>query len=121
MGGEMPDPVVHFEIISKDAEKLHSFYSDVFQWKIDTNNEVNYGIVNNGGQGIDGGIGGVFEENYPGHVTFYISVADPAETLKKIESLGGTTVMPPDEIPGTHTTIAQFKDPAGNLIGLTKA
>ena len=35
--------------------------------------------------------------------------------------MGGKTVMPPSEIPGTDTTIAQFTDPAGNLIGLTKA
>jgi uncharacterized protein len=34
----MPNPVVHFEIISKDAEKLHSFYSDVFDWKVDADN-----------------------------------------------------------------------------------
>jgi uncharacterized protein len=117
----MPDPVIHFEIVSKDAPLLHSFYSDVFGWKIDANNPMNYGIVDNGGEGINGGIGGVFDESYAGHVTFYISVRDPAETLKRIESLGGKTVMPPDEIPGTDTTIAQFTDPAGNLIGLTKA
>jgi predicted enzyme related to lactoylglutathione lyase len=117
----MPDPVIHFEIVSKNAEKLHSFYSDVFDWKIDANNPMNYGIVDNGGEGINGGIGGPPDDSYPGHVTFYISVSDPAATLEKIESFGGKTVMPPSEIPGTDTTIAQFTDPAGNLIGLTKA
>jgi predicted enzyme related to lactoylglutathione lyase len=100
---------------------LHSFYSDVFGWKIDANNPVNYGLVDNGGEGINGGIGGVMDPDYAGHVTFYIQVDDPAETLKKIESLGGKTVMPPSEIPGTPTTIAQFTDPAGNMIGLTKS
>ena len=44
----MPDPVIHFEIVSKNADKLHSFYSDVFDWKIDANNPMNYGIVDNG-------------------------------------------------------------------------
>jgi predicted enzyme related to lactoylglutathione lyase len=117
----MGSPVIHFEIVSKDPEKLHSFYADVFDWKIDANNPMKYGSVDNGGEGINGGIGGPFEDAYPGHVTFYISVPDPAETLKQIESLGGKTVMPPSDIPGTDTTIAQFTDPAGNLIGLTKA
>lgn len=119
----MPNPVIHFEIISKDAEKLHSFYSDVFEWKVDAINPANYGIVDNGGDGINGGIGGLFDPSYAGHVTFYISVPDPAETLKQIEALGGKTVMPPSEVPGAEppTTIAQFTDPAGNLIGLTKA
>jgi predicted enzyme related to lactoylglutathione lyase len=113
--------VIHFEIVSKNASKLHSFYSDVFGWKIDANNPMNYGIVDNEGSGINGGIGGPMDATYPGHVTFYISVADPAKTLQKIESLGGKTVMPPSDIPGTDTTIAQFTDPDGNLIGLTKA
>ena len=117
----MADPVIHFEIVSKDADKLHSFYTDVFDWKIDADNPMSYGIVDNGGEGINGGIGGSPDASYVGHVTFYISVSDPAETLKKIESLGGKTVMAPDQIPGTDTTIAQFTDPAGNLIGLTKA
>jgi uncharacterized protein len=117
----MPNPVVHFEIISKDAEKLHSFYSEVFDWKINADNPIGYGLVDNGGDGINGGIGGVMDHDYAGHLTFYISVPDPAETLKKIESLGGKTVMEPAEVPGADTTIAQFTDPAGNLVGLTKS
>lgn len=117
----MANPVIHFEIVSKDADKLHSFYSDVFGWKIDANNAMNYGIVDNGGDGINGGIGGLMDDAYPGHVTFYISVQDPGKALEEIESRGGKTVMPPSEIPGTGTTIAQFTDPAGNLIGLSKA
>lgn len=117
----MGNPVIHFEIISKEASKLHSFYSDVFDWKIEANNPMNYGIVDNGGEGINGGIGGPMDDTYSGHVTFYVSVPDPAKTLEKIESLGGKTVMPPSEIPGGDVTIAQFTDPAGNLIGLTKA
>jgi uncharacterized protein len=117
----MPDPVIHFEIVSKDADKLFTFYSDVFGWKIDADNEVGYGIVDNGGEGINGGIGGVMDHDYAGHVTFYISVSDPAATLQKIQSLGGKTVMEPAEIPGADTTIAQFTDPAGNMIGLTKS
>ena len=120
-GGDMPNPVLHFEIVSKDASRLHSFYSDVFDWKIDANNPMNYGLVDAGGEGINGGIGGPMDESYPGHITFYVSVPDLDATLEKIESLGGKTVMPPSEIPGTDTTIAQFTDPAGNLIGLTKA
>lgn len=116
----MPNPVLHFEIVSKNASELHSFYSDVFEWKIDANNPMNYGLVEVG-EGINGGIGGPMDDSYPGHVTFYISVPDLDATLEKIEAQGGKTVMAPSEIPGTDTTIAQFTDPAGNLIGLTKS
>ncbi|MBA3432021.1 MAG: VOC family protein [Actinobacteria bacterium] len=115
----MPNPVMHFEIIHKDAKQLQSFYADVFGWKIDASNPMDYGIVDTG-EGAGGGIGGVPYPNYPGHLTFYVQVEDLQATLDHIEKLGGKTVMPPDEVPG-GPTIAQFTDPSGHLIGLTKA
>jgi putative ATP-binding cassette transporter len=45
---------------------------------------------------------------------------DPAAALDRAQELGGKTVMPPTEIPGV-VTMAQFLDPAGNLIGLIKS
>lgn len=44
----------------------------------------------------------------------------PAPTLKEIEARGGKTLMEPMEVPG-GPTIAMFSDPAGNVVGLTKA
>ena len=60
----MGQPVVHFEIIGKDAEKLRRYYSDLFGWKIDADNPMDYGIIDREGNvsadgtGIGGGIGG---------------------------------------------------------------
>ena len=31
-------PVVHFEVIGKDPEKLKSYYADLFGWTIESNN-----------------------------------------------------------------------------------
>ena len=31
----MGDPVVHFEIVSKQPDRLRAFYRDAFQWKMD--------------------------------------------------------------------------------------
>lgn len=115
----MGNPVIHFEIVHKDAKQLQAFYADVFGWRIDANNPLEHGMVDTG-EGIAGGIGGVPDPSYPGHLTFYVEVEDPQATLDQIEKLAGTTVMGPDEVPG-GPTIAQFKDPAGHLIGLTKA
>src|SRR3712207_2483937 len=77
---DMGQPVVHFEVVGKDGAKLQSYYSDLFGWKIDTNNPMNYGIVNpqdndapEGIPHIGGGVGQV-PEGYDGHVTFYIGV-----------------------------------------------
>ena len=41
----MGQPVVHFEVIGRDGEKLQSYYSDLFGWDIDANNPMGYGIV----------------------------------------------------------------------------
>ena len=37
----MGHPVVHFEVIGKDAAALATFYSELFGWEIDTNNPMN--------------------------------------------------------------------------------
>lgn len=106
----MGNPVVHFEITHKDAGELQHFYAEAFDWKIDTNNSMGYGIVDTGGEGIAGGVGGVPDESYPGHLTFYIQADDLEETLARIEKLGGERTMGPMDVPG-GPTLALFKDP----------
>jgi predicted enzyme related to lactoylglutathione lyase len=116
----MGNPVVHFEIIGKDPDRLRAFYRDAFNWQIQAPIEgspVNYSIVKpNGGTGIDGGVGKA-PEGYDGHVTFYVYVPDIAGALSKIESLGGKKMMGPDKVPG-GPVIGLFEDPEGHVIGL---
>ena len=54
----MPNPVVHFEVVGKDGAKLQQFYSSTFGWTINADNPMNYGMVENDGEGINGGIAG---------------------------------------------------------------
>ena len=120
----MGQPVVHFEVIGKDGEKLQSFYSDLFGWQIDTDNEMNYGIVkreenqNADGIGIGGGIGPA-QEGSDGWVTFYVETDDVEAGLQKAESLGGTRVMGPMDVPG-GPQLGFFNDPEGHMVGLVK-
>jgi predicted enzyme related to lactoylglutathione lyase len=122
----MGQPVVHFEVIGNDPDKLRNYYGDLFGWEFDANNPMNYGIVdregnvNPDGVGIGGGVGGGME-GYDGHVTFYVEVPDVEAALAKAESLGGTRVMGPDPVPGTDVVLGQFKDPEGHMIGVTQA
>ncbi|HST54795.1 MAG TPA: VOC family protein [Solirubrobacteraceae bacterium] len=122
----MGQPVVHFEVIGKDGEKLRSYYSELFGWKIDASNPMKYGIVarednlSAEGVGIGGGISGGFE-GYAGHVTFYVEVPDVEAALAKAESLGGTRVMGPDEVPGQGIVLGHLKDPEGSLIGVIQS
>ena len=114
----MAAPVVHFEIIGKDAAGLRDFYSKMFDWKIDANNDMNYGIIEKEGNGIGGGIGSA-REGEPPYVAVYVSVPDTDATLKKAESLGGKVIVPTTVIPGM-VTFAIFEDPEGNKFGLVK-
>jgi predicted enzyme related to lactoylglutathione lyase len=121
----MGQPVVHFEIIGRDPEKLHSYYSELFGWEIDANNPMNYGIVQRDGNvsadgvGIGGGIGGPGPEGYEGHVTFYIEVPDVEAALAKAESLGGSRVMGPEKVM-EEIEIGLFTDPEGHVVGVVK-
>jgi predicted enzyme related to lactoylglutathione lyase len=121
----MGQPVVHFEIVGQDPERLHTYYSELFGWEINADNPMNYGIVaregnvNADGVGIGGGIG-KGPEGYPGHVTFYIEVPDVEAALARAESLGGTRMMGPDQ-PMEGLEIGLFTDPEGHTIGLVKS
>ena len=115
----MGAPVVHFEVIGKDTAKLQKFYGDIFNWEIDANNPINYGIIKSQKEGsIGGGIGP--SQDGTSYATFYIEVDDPQTYLDKIEKMGGKTVVPTTTVPGM-VTFAMFHDPEGNLVGLVKS
>lgn len=114
----MPNPVVHFEVLGKDAEALQAFYGKVFDWNLNPVMST-YSMVSTG---VDGGIaGGVGAppDGSAGHVTFYVAVADLSAALQQIESAGGRTVQPPMDVPN-GPSIALFADPEGHVIGLVK-
>ena len=113
----MPNPVVHFEITGADGSALQNFYRELFDWKIDSNNEWQYGVVETGGEGgINGGIAGNQDGAVGGRVTVYAAVDNMQAYLDKAESLGATIVMPVTDM--GDFTIAMFADPAGNITGL---
>ena len=77
----MANPVTWFEITGKDGKKLQDFYSGVFGWNIDASNPMSYGMVDNAGQGIGGGISG--GDGSTTSVTFYVEVDDPQAYLEQ--------------------------------------
>lgn len=118
----MGQPVVHFEIVGKDSEQLKGYYSELFGWKIDSDNPLNYGMVQREGNvagdgtGIGGGIGAC-PEGSVGHVTFYVGVPDVEAALAEAERLGGSRVMGPVKV-ADQVELGQFTDPEGHLIGV---
>jgi predicted enzyme related to lactoylglutathione lyase len=119
----MGSPVVHFEVLGKDPERLMGYYAELFGWEIETqpNAPVSYGLVqrytDGDGRGIGGGIGGG-PDGYDGHVTFYVGVPDVDEALANAERLGGTRLHGPDPVPGTDVVLGALADPEGHHIGV---
>ena len=54
----MGSPVTHWQIISKDPDGAAGFYEELFGWKVDTDNGLNYRMVDtqSDGRGVPGGI-----------------------------------------------------------------
>jgi uncharacterized protein len=121
----MGQPVVHFEVIGNDAQKLQSYYSELFGWDVDASNPLGYGVVqregntNADGVGIGGGVG-KSPGGYDGHVTFYVEVPDVGAALARAKQLGGSPIFGPDQVPGIDVTLGQFSDPEGHVIGLVQ-
>jgi uncharacterized protein len=113
----MGHPVIWFEIHGHDPTRLHDFYRNVFGWTIDADNPMSYGFVQTGsGEGIQGAI--ATGQGTRG-VTVYLGTDDVQATLDRAVEAGAEVVMPVGGIPGV-VQLAQFRDPEGNWIGLSK-
>lgn len=104
-----------FEIGGTDFDALKSFYSDLFDWKLNdvSNDGMKYAMFQGEGDAIGGGLFGG-EAKGP---LVYIAVDDVDASLGQITTKGGEVVTPKTVVPGM-VTFAQFKDPFGNVIGL---
>jgi predicted enzyme related to lactoylglutathione lyase len=122
----MGNPVVHFELIGPDPARLRDFYSRLFGWNypagapvaasISESTEYSFIAPADGAPPAAGGIGG--GPGFAAHAIFYIGVSDVAEVLADAEALGAEVVLPPQRNEGGGVTVAHFRDPAGNLVGI---
>ena len=113
----MADPVVYFEIVGGDADAQQAFYADLFGWTlapVDSTGGV-YARVGAAQAGIEGGVGAF--PGAPNYVTVYVQAKDPAAALARAVERGGSVLMEPREV-REGVTVAMFRDPAGNAVGL---
>jgi predicted enzyme related to lactoylglutathione lyase len=115
---DMANPVIWFEVLGKDAEKLRGFYGEMFGWKFNGAKDPNmdYGMIDAISPGIGGGVGKAPQGN--GWVTFYAQVPDLKASVAQAEKLGGKVLMPITELP--EVTLAVVTDPEGHPVGLVK-
>jgi predicted enzyme related to lactoylglutathione lyase len=80
--------VVHWEPGARDAARLQGFYSDLYDWTVNADNPMRYGMVTTGARergGIDGGIMGT-PPGVPPYMALYVEVDDLGGYLKKAEA-----------------------------------
>jgi len=121
----MGNPVVHWELMSNEPEKVAGFYEKLFGWKITHHPEINYRIVETGAKGEMPGInGGIVKPDkpqpWPGNMLFYILVDDLVGYRKKVVTAGGKIHVEEQEVPGMGW-LSLFTDPEGRMMGLWKA
>jgi len=118
----LANPFVHVELNTPEPEKSKSFYSQLFQWKLETvpNPAVPSGSYTmiEVGSGTGGGImkqvlGG------PSGWLAYVEVDDIRATTQKAEQLGGKIMKDITEVPGMGW-FSFIQDPTGSVLGLWK-
>jgi predicted enzyme related to lactoylglutathione lyase len=119
----MGRPVVHFEIIGTEPQRLRGYYGELFGWTFDVGDAAeavsapgDYGFIPPDGGGIPGGIGG--GADYPHRTLFYVDVPDVEAALRHAERLGGARVSGPHRNPAGTLVVGFFTDPEGHLVGL---
>ncbi len=114
----MGKPIVHWEFWSKEPEKISEFYEKIFDWKIQHIPEMNYRLVETGGQGgINGGIMKPQEGPWPGNMSLYIDVDNLEAYVQKIKEAGGKIVVERMDVPNVGA-FSLFEDPDARVMGL---
>ena len=109
----MPNPVMHWQILTKQPDKLEKFYSALFGWKISGDNKLGYRMVNTDSkEGIGGGLWPISEKEGHSMVQLFIRVDDVKAHAQKAQSLGAHIVIPPQTLPGGDE-MAVAVDPDG--------
>ena len=115
----MGQPVMQWQILAKEPAKLAEFYTKLFAWDINTNNALNYRMVDTGSErGINGGIWPAPPEGQS-MVSLYVEVDDIDAYVTKATQLGGKVIIPRQKLPDGDE-MAVILDVAGIPVGLFK-
>jgi predicted enzyme related to lactoylglutathione lyase len=126
------NPVVHFEMPYKDAERVAEFYKKVFGWNmVDAGEEMGHYITAGTAETdenrmvktpgtINGGFYSLAMTPQSTAPSVVISVSDLKEAIKNIEEAGGKLLGKPQEIPGIGLWVS-FNDSEGNRVSVLQA
>lgn len=114
------------EVATTNLEQADSFYTELFGWKIRSDNNPHFEYRHfEDGRGYD--VGGMYQLNpemmgghdVPPHFMTYISVDDVDETVQLAKEKGATVKREPTDIPNTGR-MAVITDPAGATFAVIK-
>lgn len=113
----MPNPVMQWQMISKNPDASAQFYAELFGWKISDANALGYKEAKTGG--CDGGFWPAPPEGMP-MIQLFVGVPDVKAHFEKALAMGAKAVVPPQQLPDGDE-MALVLDPQGLVMGLMKA
>jgi predicted enzyme related to lactoylglutathione lyase len=111
----IPGAITYLHIPAGDVRQAAAFYRDVFDWNIDNPDSDRPSFDDPSGRLSGAWLSSHLAVTEPGLLP-YVYVDDVDETVSRIRSSGGELVT--DPYPEGLLTVATFRDPAGNVIGI---
>src|SRR5919202_1122307 len=108
---------VWVDLSSSDPAASRDFYSRLFGWQIEVNQDPQYGgyaLARIGGRDV-AGIGPKQSDEAPTAWMVYIGTQDAEDTARKVEAAGGKVIAPPFDV-GDQGRMAVFQDPSGAFV-----
>jgi predicted enzyme related to lactoylglutathione lyase len=115
----MGQPVMQWQILAKDPDKVAEFYCQLFGWTVNADNALGYRMIDTSS---DRGIkGGVWPSPPEGHslVQLFIEVDEMAKSVERAVELGANVIIPPQKLPDGDE-LAIILGPEGVPFGMYK-
>ena len=116
----MGQPVMQWQILARDPDKLTAFYGKLFGWQRErrTTQWATGWWTRDSERGINGGVWPIGTEGHP-LVQLFVEVDDVAACVAEVERLGGQVVIPPQVLPDGDE-LAIVLDTEGLSLGVMK-
>lgn len=110
-------PIVHVEIPSADNDAQKAFYGSLLGWQptdVPMGPDFTYTMFDLGNN-MGAALSELSDEVKPGDVILYFDSDDLDADMARVAELGGTVILPRQEIPG-FGALGMFLDPTGNRV-----
>jgi uncharacterized protein len=108
----MSNPVLEFQIISKDPDSTGRFYRELFGWSVTSDSAIGHRRIDTGSrEGIQGGIWPA-PPQAPNFVQLFVAVDNVTAAVSKAETIGAWVLIAPTTLP-EGGEMAVLHDPQG--------